>query len=233
MINVFTRLARLVLISTTRFIIPHNFIAIQMTENIENWLRSSTWNVFLCILQKWFSWNFIVAKLGQNEPREEEQSYPQEDFWQELILFVLRCSLLLLTGSCWSHIIEVKAGSEEPKRKSSDSKTQVESTITSKRLKALKSASCWVWLGSLTLWAWRNFRTWILLLLAVSTVEWNHLLLWNCSFTDGAELTQWSGLEPCVYNDGNVRIVIFWWRVKTHSSKANSRDGHTKKRLRL
>lgn len=65
------------------------------------------------------------TRLGQNEPREEQQGDPEEHFRQELIFFELRCSGLLAVSRCRSHVVEVETAGEEAERKRADAKLQM------------------------------------------------------------------------------------------------------------
>lgn len=66
----------------------------------------------------------FVMQLGENEPREEHQRDPEENFRQKLLLLILSRSRLLLTAIPIRrpHLIEIEAWSKESKWKSANSK---------------------------------------------------------------------------------------------------------------
>lgn len=98
-----------------------------------------------------------IIYLSQYEPGYEENSNPEEDFWQKLIFFKLWSSWLLALWSCntWSSFSEIKIWCKKPKWKCTNAKAEVKSTIT--KSKWLESIALWFWFSSLASWTWWNF----------------------------------------------------------------------------
>lgn len=152
------------------------------------------WNVYWRDFIKRFP---APPELGQDQPGEEQQRDPEKNFRQELILLVLRRSLLLRVPRRRPHVVEVKAGSEESEREGSDAEGQVEAAVAAERLEPIES-TLRIGLGSLALWTWRDLRSRILLLLTVPAVQRNHFFFGNRRLADGAQLAGRTRLQPSV-----------------------------------